>query len=112
VTTATRTTGGMKMYEEGTLRPPTPKEMAARYVPLEQIHLDWMPACWEETFCPHETHDGLPLVVGMVRTWHTLDFSTLELIEFHKQHVIPYEARLVGYGYDGELALDWTHVEL
>lgn len=100
------------MYEEGTLRPPSPREMEAMYVPLEMIHLEWMPSCWEDgAICVHTIHDGLPLVVGWARTWGTPSFSTLDLIEYHKQHVIPYEAVIVADGYEGELALDWTHLK-
>ena len=100
------------MYEEGTLRPPSPHEMEAMYVPLEMIHLEWYPSCWlNEAPCEHTVHDGLPMVVGYANVWSNVSFSTLELIEYHKQHVIPYEAVLVADGYDGELALDWTHLK-
>lgn len=99
------------MYQEGTLRPPTRTEMLARYIPLEQIQLSWYPECWDDTVCRHDgNHEGVPLTRGYAMAVQTT-FSTLELIEYHKEHVIPYEAFVVNDGYDGELALDWTHLK-
>jgi hypothetical protein len=99
------------IIQENQLRPPSPKEMAARHVPLESIRLDWYYDCWDDTHCRHNgMHDEkTPVTVGYVYTT-SAGFTTLELIEFHKDHAIPYEAFVVGDGYDGELALSWTHV--
>lgn len=100
------------IIEESQLRPPSPKEMEARHVPLERVRLQWLPKCWEgETLAnpEHSTNCECPRTYGYVSSYGT-GFTTLELIEFHKQYVIPYEALVVGDGYEGELALDWTHL--
>lgn len=100
------------IIEENQLRPPSPKEMAARHVPLEHVTIQWVPSCWEsETLampgcivdCQHPETCGTAEVIDA-------GFTTLELIEFHKQWAIPYEAFLVNDGYEGEKALDWTHL--
>ena len=108
------------IIQENQLRPPSPKEMQARHVPLERLRISWEQTCWdwdwhtmtisaEDHYKADDTCD-CPETCG---TADTLDagFTTLELIEFHKEHVIPYEAYLVNDGYEGEKALDWTHLE-
>lgn len=99
------------IIEENQLRPPSPKEMAARYVPLERIKISWTYDCWDDTHCRHNgMHDeNTPLTTGLVDS-DAAGFTTLELIEFHKDNAIPYEAFVVADGYDGEIALDWTHI--
>ena len=103
------------IIEENQLRPPSPREMESRRVPLERLRLSWEQTCWgwEETPHGHYKADDTCDCPETCGTADTLDagFSTLELIEFHKQWVIPYEAFLVNDGYAGETALDWTHLK-
>lgn len=99
------------IIEENQLRPPSPKEMEARYVPLERVRLDWLYDCWDDMHCRHNgVHDENTPKTILYATTNSAEFSTLELIEFHKQWAIPYEAFLVNDGYEGEKALDWTHL--
>lgn len=104
------------IIEENMLRPPSPKEMEARRVPLERIRISWEQTCWgwsfQETPVDHYGADGscdCPETSGTVDVIDA-DFTTLDLIEFHKQWAIPYEAFMVNDGYEGEKALDWTHL--
>jgi hypothetical protein len=99
------------IIQENQLRPPSHKEMEARRVPLERLRISWTYDCWDDTHCRHNgVHDeNTPLTTGLVDSFDA-GFTTLELIEFHKDWQIPYEAFVVGDGYEGELALDWTHV--
>jgi hypothetical protein len=106
------------IIEENQLRPPSPKEMQARYVPLERIRIEWQPQCWDwdwftMTVSVDDHYRGgtcdCPETCGTTDTLDT-GFTTLELIEFHKDWAIPYEAYLVNDGYEGEKALDWTHL--
>lgn len=91
------------IIQENQLRPPSLKEMQERRVPLERIRLEWPGTCYSgEECCPSGR--------GSARSDHTLTVTTLELIEFHKDWQIPYEALLDQDGYDGEIALDWTHL--
>lgn len=101
------------IIEENQLRPPSPREMQARYVSLERIRIEWQPKCWEDLRLPTpacETGDCLCPQTHGTADLNDAGFSTLELIEYHKEHAIPYEAYLVNDGYEGEKALDWTHL--
>lgn len=104
------------IIEESQLRPPSPKEMEAGHVSLERVRLQWLPKCWgwdpAETPVDHYKADDTCDCPETFGTADTLDagFTTLELIEFHKQWAIPYEAFMVNDGYEGEKALDWTHL--
>ena len=80
------------IIEENQLRPPSPKEMSEKQVWLEKVVF---------------VNDG---PTPRAYAWPVNEISTLDLIEFHKQWVIPYEARLLP-GYDQDLILDWTHLE-
>lgn len=83
------------IIQENQLRPPSPVEMQERRMWLERfVMLDEAPA----------SYGG-----NNVYAWPVNEVSVLELIEFHKDHVIPYEAKLLA-GYDQELILDWTHL--
>lgn len=104
------------IIQENQLRPPSPKEMAARHVQLERIRFYYEPECWDNTEIPLAHYDGkgncgCSSITGRVDCIDA-GFTTLELIEFHKDNGIPYGAFVVADGYDGELALDWTHVIL
>ena len=100
------------MYEEGTLRPATQAELDAKFVPLERIRLEWVYECWDDTHCRHGGMHGdhIPRTIGLASSWSST-VSMSELIEYCKAYAIPYEAQLVLDGYDGELALSWTHLE-
>lgn len=89
------------MYEFGTLRPPTDKEMRQRNVPLEHIDVLYWPT--------DENPDG-PRVEAWGST-HSAGFTTAELIAFHQAHSIPFDALVVGEDYEGLLGLDWTHLD-
>lgn len=79
------------IIEENQLRPPSPKEMEERQVWLEKVVF--------------VTDGPTPRAFA----WPVNEITTLELIEFHKDNAIPYEARLLP-GYDQDLILDWTHL--
>ena len=88
------------MYEFGTLRPPSPRELVERRVPLEVIDVQWIcGASFHE--CGH---------AGYATTWPRVECSTLELVEFHGRHNIPWGARLKVNDYGEGLALDWSHL--
>lgn len=76
------------IIQENQLRPPSPIEMKERRTWLERFDMKDVVA---------------------VYAWPVNELSTLELIEFHKDNAIPYEARLLA-GYDQELILDWSHL--
>lgn len=103
------------IIEENMLRPPSPKEMEARYVPLERLRFVYESACWTDPkdLVDHYDVRGSCSCAETVGHADTLsnDFTTLELIEFHKTYGIPYEAFLVNNGYEGEKALAWTHLK-
>lgn len=101
------------IIQENQLRPPSPKEMAARYVPLERLRVSWTYDCWDDTHCRHDGNhnETTPLTTGLVDSMDA-GFTTLELIEFHKDYAIPYEAFVVNDGYDGDRALDWKHLRM
>lgn len=99
------------MYQEGSLRPPTPKEMEDRFVPLEEIHVEWEYDCWDDTHCRYVgVHtDDTPRTFGTVHL-ERVEPTVGALIEFCKDNGIPYGAVVVPDGYDGELALTWRHM--
>lgn len=95
------------MYKEGTLRPPTSRELRQKYVPLERINVEWYPTCWDDSQCSHTTHKGLPLTIGRADAVNICP-SISDLVEMCQQYGIPTSAVIVPNGYEGEIALDWS----
>lgn len=96
----------------GQLRPPSPKELKDQRLILERIALSWT-IDYDASVCIPEDDPlkcDCPEVIGHVWSSGTFALTTLELIEFHKDHAIPYEARLEAVGDDNDLQLDWTHL--
>lgn len=96
-------------YEYGTLRPPTPVEMEARYIPLETIKVKWLDAeNWQVRNAYEGAYEGMGEASDDV--W---EGAVAELAEFMKEHCIPVDAKLV-YHECGrhQMALDWTQLEL
>jgi hypothetical protein len=85
------------MYQPGTLRPPTAADMAVKQLPLEQLRIDHLRCKYR--YCNVGTH---------VDSYGSPTIS--ELISVCQENAIPYEAELVSNGYEGELALDWSHL--
>jgi hypothetical protein len=99
------------IIEENQLRPPSPKEMARRRVPLERMSIDYE-IDWDRK-CASPDKLGAcdcPKTEGSAVSNPTYGVTTLELIEFHKDNAVPYEATLESEGDDGELWLDWSHL--
>ena len=93
----------------GQLRPPSPKEMAARRVPLDRIALSWTISTDDSCPTPDAYPCGCPETEGYVYSNGTATLTTGELIEFHKDYAIPYEAHVVVDEFE-DFILDWSHL--
>jgi len=102
------------IIQERQLRPPTAKELEARRIELERLTLNWEIDWDKQCITPDKTEGpcDCPKTEGRVHSYGVFDLSVLELIEFCKDYQIPYEAVLMGEGFDGELVLNWTHLVL
>lgn len=91
------------MYTEGTLRPPSPKEMRERYLPLETLDLSW----YDED--DYRVRQGRRKAGEIQANLDNAEPPLNELSIFMVNNDIPLSARIVYHECGShQLALDWT----
>lgn len=100
------------IIQERQLRPPTDRDLKARRIQLERLQLLWVIDWDMDCVSPGKITDpcDCPTTEGSVHQYAQLEIPVLDLIEFHKDYDIPYEATIRSEGDDGELWLDWTYL--
>lgn len=103
------------MYEPGTLRPPTARELEQRELPLELINIEHHMFCFPPADPARRAEEETYGHIDYQCAWwrHLTDVTTVtiaEVVSLCHDYPIPAAASLCTFGYEGELGLIWNHL--